>query len=139
MANGIPHPDETRAAVLAALLAGQSINAVAAQFKVGRATVAAWRDAAGLKAGHVGPQSREAIGALVIDYLAEALTTLKSQQTFFRDSAWLGKQDAADLAVLHGVTADKAFRIISALDDDPEGESAEDAAAPHGGGVDPTE
>ncbi len=114
-----PHSDETRAAVLAALLAGQSVSAVAAQYKMARETVRKWRRAAGMdgaQAGTVISQQKKAdIGDLVASYLRELLQTLAVQQQHFRDKAWLGQQGAADLAVLHGVSADKAFRILEAI------------------------
>jgi transposase-like protein len=118
-----PHSDETKAAVLAALLAGQSVTAVAAEYKVARETVRKWRRAAGMDAGSVVSQQKKAdIGDLVASYLRELLQTLAVQQRHFRDKAWLGQQSAADLAVLHGVSADKAFRILEAIrpDDGPE-------------------
>ena len=116
MARGVPHGDETKAAVLAALLAGQSINDVAARFHLGKATVSAWRTAAGLDGTYpVRTQNGDELGDLVSAYLRENLITLKAQAAFFRDTEWLRKQSAADLAVLHGVSADKALRIISAL------------------------
>lgn len=116
MARGVPHSDETRAAVMAALLAGQSVNAVAQQFHIGKATVSAWNASLGSGGtNEVRTQKGDELGELVSGYLRENLTTLKAQSTFFRDEAWLREQPAADLAVLHGVIADKTLRLLSAL------------------------
>jgi hypothetical protein len=121
MARGVPHSPETRAAVLAALLAGQTPTEVAHTFRLHRATVLAWRRAAGLAPQDtpvqraVQPKKAEDIGHLVAAYLTANLTTLRIQQEHFRDKEWLTEQSAADLAVLHGVAADKAFRILEAL------------------------
>jgi hypothetical protein len=49
-------------------------------------------------------------------YLNEALETLAAQQIFFRNPEWLAKQPASDLAVLHGVSADKVIRILEAAE-----------------------
>lgn len=118
MPRGVPHSDETRSAVLAALLAGQSVTQVAAQYELGHATVVAWRDAAGLGSTVVQPQKRAELGELIGVYLRETLTTLSVQARFARDEAWLGKQPASEVAVLHGVLTDKAIRILSALEPD---------------------
>jgi hypothetical protein len=118
------HSAETRAAVLAALLAGQTPAEAARTFRIPRATVRLWQQAAGIAPTadrdrlpvHGSPKKRaEDIGELVAAYLQENLTTLRVQQQHFRDKDWLTEQSAADLAVLHGVAADKAFRILEAL------------------------
>ncbi len=116
MARGVPHDDQTRAAVMSALLAGQSINEIARQYRLSNATVIAWRDAAGVKSTPVEPQKREEIGGLVADVLRELLTTVQVQARAYRNEAWLGKQDADKAAVLTGVLMDKAIRILEAID-----------------------
>lgn len=120
MARGVPHSDETRSAVLSALLAGQSVTKVAEEFRLSHTTVIAWRDAAGLGSTHVEPEKRAEMGELIADYLRETLTTLSVQARFARDETWLGKQPASEVAVLHGVLTDKAIRILSALEPDPQ-------------------
>ncbi len=117
MAHGTPHSDETKAAVLAALLTGQSVSAVAREYHIGKTTVLAWRQAAGLGPGStpVGPQKREEIGDLLYAYLRGTLITLAFQQRHFRDLTWLGSQSAGELAVLHGVSMDKVIRLLEAL------------------------
>lgn len=107
----------TKAAVLAALLAGQGLEAVAEEYKVPVGTVKAWRHrmrgaASETKAA---TENAEEIGDLLVRYLRTNLETLQQQQVFFRDVEWLKKQNAADLAVLHGVTTDKAIRLLEAL------------------------
>jgi len=120
MARGVPHSEETHAAVLAALLEGQGVMHVAQAFKLNHKTVCEWRDAAGITSTPVERQKRVALSDLAADYLIETLTTLAVQQRHFRDTGWLEQQNAADLATLHGVSADKAFRLLAALqaDDD---------------------
>lgn len=112
------HSDEVKAQVLAALLAGQSVTQVARQFNVTRTTVRTWRTAAGLTSDSplINHEKRAEIDDLVGSLLASIITTLRVQAEQFRDREWLAKQNAADLAVLFGVMADKGFRILEAAD-----------------------
>ena len=111
---------ETKAAVMAALLEGQGAHRVAADFKLPEGTVKTWRARmkaadGSAKASSVEPQKREEIGDLLIQYLHANLSTLRKQQAVFGDPEWLAKQNAADVAVLHGVMTDKAIRLLEAL------------------------
>ena len=112
------HTPEEKAAVLAALMAGQSVNAVAKEFKVSRPTIRRWRVAAGLVESMpmLNQQKAAEIGDLVIEYLRTMLATLTIQAEFFRNTKWLSKQSAAEVATLHGVSFDKAARILEALE-----------------------
>lgn len=124
MARGKAHDSETKAAALAALLAGQSVSQVAREYHLNRATVIAWRDAAGLGSTPVQPEKRAEIGEQVADYLRAVLGTLAIQARVFADEGWLKRQDAADAAVLHGVLTDKAIRLLEALDPGDDGANA---------------
>jgi transposase-like protein len=122
------HPDELRAQVVAALLSGDSERFVAQKFGVGRTTARRWlaetRAAAGSQA--IAPASpnaaidRDGIGNLIGLLIQEELKTLVAQAVAFRDPDWLSQQTAGELAVLHGVMADKAFRVIAALQPSPD-------------------
>src|SRR6185503_10105962 len=101
---------ETKAAVVAALLEGQAASKVAAEYKLPEGTVKAWASRTRHGASElrsVAPEKRDEIGQLLIDYLHENLKTLTAQVIVFRDPVWLAKQEAADVAVLHGVLTDK--------------------------------
>lgn len=121
MARGVPHSDETRAAVLAAILAGQNVSQVAKDFKLNHATVIAWRDAAGLNSTRVQPETHAEIGELVLRHVRSALRSLEAQAAIADDHDWLKAQSASDLAAFYGIVADKAHRILAALEpeDDP--------------------
>jgi transposase-like protein len=115
------YSDEIKAQVMAALLAGQSVSAVAREYSLPKGTVSSWRKAAVEKslAGRVensATQKGQEIGDLVLGYLRENLITLKAQAVHFRDPKWLSRQDASELAVLHGVVTDKAIRLLEAID-----------------------
>ena len=107
----------TKAAVMAALLAGQGIQEVAKQYKIPEGTIKAWKsrqkDASQVAAVAAG--KKEEIGELLLEYLRTNLRTLKAQTVVFSDPLWLAKQDAGEVAVLHGVMTDKAIRLLEAL------------------------
>lgn len=114
---------ETKAAVIAALLAGQAVTEVAAEWKIPKRTVGSWRtqqikEARG--AQFITEENVPEIGDLLVGYLRSLLVTLEIQQGVFRDEAWLKRQEASDLAVLHGVLADKGIRLLEALSTDEE-------------------
>lgn len=111
------YSEETKAAVMAALLTGQSVSAAAKQYKIPRGTVAMW--SAQLGREQTDPNTKKArIGELILDYLEESLKTLKAQHQVFSDANWVRQQSASEVAVLHGVIADKTFRLLEALTDD---------------------
>lgn len=109
------YPDEVKAAVMAALLQGQSVNQVAKQFDIPAGTVSSWRRrvAATPVVDHAG--TREHIGELLVSYLEASLQTLRAQVVVFRTPEWLMKQNASEAAVLHGVLTDKVIRLLEAL------------------------
>lgn len=116
------YSDETRAAVMAALLAGQSISSVAKEYQIPKGTVSGWKRKAEAISGGVEatPTQKEDVGDLLLDYLRESLVTLREQVKHFRDRAWLSRQNASELAVLHGVQTDKAIRLLEALSQEPD-------------------
>jgi transposase-like protein len=123
VANGREYTEETKAAVMAALLAGQSINHVANEYKIPRGTVASW--SRNLPRNQtVSIEKRERIGDLIIDNLEAELETTIAMQNVFTDEKWLRRQRASELAVLYGVIKDKTMRVLEALPDDADGEAA---------------
>ena len=111
------YSDETKAQVMAALLAGQSVSSAAHEYKIPKGTVSSWRKLALNKAVGVdanATQKGTSIDALLQNYVEANLVTLREQSEFFRDRDWLKEQSASELAVLHGVVADKTVRILEA-------------------------
>lgn len=111
---------ETKAAVLAALLAGQGVGQVAADFKLPEGTVKSWRSRmknpdGSASAASATPEKRAEVGDLLVGYLHANLATLAKQLEVFGDPDWIRKQSASDMAVLHGVMTDKAIRLLEAL------------------------
>jgi len=117
------YSEETKAAVMAALLAGQSVSQVAAEYKIPEGTIWAWthRELNGKSNGYdaslasAASQKKQRIGELILDYLETLMVTLQRQAEVFGDETWLSKQAASEVAVLHGVLADKGIRILEAL------------------------
>ena len=108
------HPPELRAAAMGALLAGQGVHEVSRAYKLPTSTVSRWKAEARAQAGR-----SDDVGALLLDYLRENLTTLRAQAVAFRNVEWLAKQDASSAGVLHGILTDKAVRLLEALEASP--------------------
>lgn len=105
------YSEEKKAAALAALLQGQSLSAVAREYKIPKGTLAGWK-----KANIPNdPTQKKDVGELLLGYLETNLEALKAQAEFFKTEDWLKKQNAADVAVLHGVMTDKAVRLLEAM------------------------
>jgi transposase-like protein len=111
------YDDAKRAAVLAALLAGQSIHQVAREFQISRKTVLDWRRAAGMERTRVEPQKVDELGELISDVLRANLRAVQVlAEHVATEVEWRRKQPASDLAVLSGVLTDKAVRILEAFE-----------------------
>lgn len=114
---------ETKAAVMAALLTGQSISSVAKEYKIPKGTVSGWKRKADANSDvFADATQKEEIGDLILQYLQTSLESLIAQVKFFGNQTWLAKQDADQLAVLHGVQTDKAIRLLEALTAGEDGE-----------------
>lgn len=109
------YSDEVKAAVMAALMAGQSISSVAADYRIPEGTVKRWSAANREQLEPVRSAKRERIGDLLIEYLELNLEALKAQARVFADAEWIKGQAASEVAVLHGVVADKGIRLLEAL------------------------
>jgi transposase-like protein len=123
MALNIPIPDEKRAAMAAALLSGSSVRAVAREFGVSPATASKIKNevATGVfeparteKKEEAKAERREGIEVLIGNYLNQAFITLTAQAVEVAKPAYIERQNAESLAILHGVIADKTIRILEA-------------------------
>lgn len=116
------YSDETKAAVMAALLQGQSVSSVAKQYKIPKGTVSSWKHKA-QGVGNVSTQKREAISDLLGELLVTNLQAAKTVIETIADPAYIKRQSASEIAVLWGVINDKTFRMLEAFgesDDDVE-------------------
>jgi transposase-like protein len=115
------YSDETKAAVLAALLAGQSISEVSGRYNIPEGTVKAWKSRTVNNGGGVATVAtpkKERIGELLVELVETEIETLIHMSKAQRDEKWFNKQSAADIAVLKGVTKDKLMRILEAFESD---------------------
>lgn len=120
------YSDQVKAQALAALLAGQAPSEVSRLFNIPVGTLRSWksRQQHGENVAIVATEKRERIGALLLEYLEISLETLKIQQLAFRNEEWLYKQSASEIAVLHGVSFDKAVRLLEGLADEGDSNAA---------------
>jgi transposase-like protein len=122
------YDQELIARVVAAVLAGSSVSAVAREYRIPKGTVSTWVKRKGRSLVDGAPsgetvavaatQKRERIGDLIIDNLEAQLEATKSIARVVSDDDWIKKQPASELAILFGVISDKSFRILEALPDD---------------------
>lgn len=119
------YDDNTKAAVMAALLQGQSISSIAKEYNIPKGTVSSWNQRAKGVASE-STQKKKEIGDLLIEYLKANLIALRVQAEQFANKKWLGKQQADQVAVLHGVMTDKAIRLLEAFSADDSDTTPED-------------
>ena len=112
MARGRPTPPAQKAAATAHLLTGASAAEASATSGVALRTVE--RIKAEMAADGGGKQTSWDYAALVGAYLGECLQTLTRQVRVCGDPDWIAQQPARDLAIFHGVVADKVLAILAA-------------------------
>jgi len=103
-------PVEKRAAIAAEAMIEGTKTVIAKAHGVNRKTV----DAIKIDGERAIERTNMDFDAILSRYLAETLETLTAQQLKFRDPEWLQRQTAGEMAVLHGVTVDKAIRLFDA-------------------------
>jgi transposase-like protein len=125
MARGKRYSDEIRAAIVAALLAGQGVSDVARKFKIDKSIVCRLRKKIPKDLlQRLATKQTDALDDLFSELLTAQLKTLRFVQDFVRTErglAWLEKQSAAELATFTGITEDKAFRLCEASQPDTDG------------------
>jgi len=104
------YPDETKAAVMAALLAGQSVSSVARAYKLPKGTVSSWK-----KRGREISTQKKQIGDKLLELVSIALDGAIARERVFGDPDWIRKQTAAEVATLHGICSDKTIRLLEAF------------------------
>lgn len=129
MARGKAHSDETRAAVMAALLAGQGVSEVAERYELNSSTVKNWKR----QLNPVQPEKMGVdFGGLLAQYLEEALATAAEHQRMARSSEWFNRQPASEIGTFGGIHLDKVVRLLDAAQraaESSELAEAEDAGA----------
>jgi transposase-like protein len=126
------HPPEVKAAVLAALLTGQRVTAVAEQYHIPKQTVSEWhKEAKSLLSSAIRTKKVTVdISGGLNRYLEAALAAIAVQTEVSADRPWLKRQDASSFAVLHGVMVDKIIRLLEAAEAGREQAEESDPEAP---------
>lgn len=102
---------------MGALLAGQGVNETARALNLPKATVSRIKsEITREKLEQVGTAREERLIDLVMDYVSTNLRTLKAQSIEVGRANYIKKQSASEIAVLHGVLADKTVRILAAIE-----------------------
>ena len=109
------------------MVAGGSINGTARHMGISRGTIQKWVAESHLTEHRTAAiqQKKEEIGQKVYELLEDYIETLRIQVRVTRDEAWIKRQSAGELAVLHGVYNDKAIRLLAAFRPHDEGDDAE--------------
>ena len=117
------HDEATKAAVMASLLTGQSLNEAARAYEVPRGTLVRWRTEARARlAAEDGDDGAgiepDRIGGLLLEYLAQGLRAATAIARLFEEEPeWMKEsKNASELAVAYGVMSDKVFRLAESLE-----------------------
>lgn len=118
------YKEETKATVLAALMSGQSVNAVAKQYDIPKGTVSAWQK----RSQHVidpiradaarefnGEGATTEIGGLFASYLTTSLSALIAMAKLMGDESYLRDKGIEGVAMAYGVMTDKVVRVTEAM------------------------
>lgn len=109
------HPAEVRAAVTAALLAGQGVSELARQYKLDHSVISKWKASLSPETiTEIHRKKGERIDNLVFECLCTTLEALRAIAANAAKDSYIQKQPANELAVLYGVMADKTVRILEA-------------------------
>lgn len=107
------HSPETKAAVLAALMEGQGVNAVARAHGLDKSIVSRWKSELGTdRIQQIATEKKERLIDLVEDHLTASLKAATKLAGQADDDEWRAKQPASEIAVFYGVLSDKAIRLI---------------------------
>lgn len=111
-------PDETRAAIIASLLEGQALTKVAADYKVSIATVSRLKDTISAEELQKVVRKKEIdIANHIARMLDASFQAITNVLAVTKNAKWLDQQSASELATFLGVTSDKVFRVLQAIED----------------------
>lgn len=103
---------DVKAQALALMATGVAVTEVSRRLRIGYKTLMRWKEE---EAYSVTISEQAIIGELIIKYIRTSFETLTKQAELFGDKTWLAKQRASDVAILHGVVADKMHRLLEAM------------------------
>lgn len=116
--------DEVKAAVLAALLVGQSVSSVAKEYNIPKGTVSSWQEREREKLDTMrrdatqqlnGSPPQSDLGSKLARYMEASINSLTSQVEVMGEKEFLRAQDMQQIAVGHGIQMDKFIRLLEAM------------------------
>lgn len=114
------YDNETKAAVIADLLAGETVSGLARKYKIPKGTVSAWQKRAAEpireRVANSATQKGDEIADLLMRLVEADLCGLIAIADHMTNREWLFVQDAAALGNLKGITHDKVMRMLEALE-----------------------
>lgn len=110
---------DTKVLVQSLLASGKSTRQVALDTGVPEGTIRCWqqRNHQRAAAKRFEASSSAGLSGTIEAYLYEILEALTSQARLTGDPDWLRKQSAADIAALHIALSERAFRLLSAIEE----------------------
>lgn len=119
--------DAKRAACIAALLEGQAVSKVAADYKVSEATASRLRKAIPPELlQEIETKKGQKLANLIAGNLERSFEAIGNILEHTKNVDWLNKQSADELATFLGVTSDKVFRVLEAIENARPSESNEE-------------
>jgi hypothetical protein len=114
------YPEGLQAQIVAEWKAGSSLNSLARGHDIPKSTVQRWVAHHPRVAVIPSTEPKKDLAAYDLDEMALKLVdgSVNAVSRIFgvtEDDAWLKRQNAADLAVLAGVIADKLYRLVGAI------------------------
>lgn len=110
-------PDDIRAAIIAQLIDGHAVTRVAENFKIPKQTISRLKkEIPAEELRQIEVRKGVRIAELIsrnLELSFEAMNNIANQT---KNAKWLSEQNAHDLATLFGVTADKVFRVLEAIE-----------------------
>jgi hypothetical protein len=137
MTRGVAHPQELRAQVVAAVLAGTTIMQAARQYGLSKQTISDWLQVDDVRT--LRTQKIDDLQTLIERYLEVGFRAMITQAEVLGDPEYCRRQEADKLAIAHGVLGDKlagvaataqALGIVGVPDQEDEGQPQLDAPAP---------
>ena len=119
MARGKAPDPRLKRRCIEAILGGMTISQSADKFGVARETVRDWFAKSGHNLAALRHEKLENSANLLADYLEQNLSAMHKQIQILSDKDWLKDADPARItaiATAHGITCDKAFRILEAAE-----------------------
>ena len=118
---------ETKAQVIAEWKAGSSLNGLSKGHGIPKATIQRWvslhpRIQVIPSTQPKKEQATYDLDAMALRLIEGSVTAVDRIYGVTSDELWLKRQNAADLAILAGVIADKLYRLLGAIQPAPAGE-----------------